>query len=329
MTKKTIMVLAAYLAWAAVLAVCAPGDWAIAAYALSIVWVALKVVRRRNWVDKQVSDQLYYSLAVLAVALVYIYETPGRERLDLHMRHFEARQMGQNAESQAQALASHIAHLGTLVQRLKDAPEDLPAAVRTAALQSQQAAQVAASQFCKEIEQAMAQERLKARLDTSTSAQPSQMQSYWSAKTQHDQCEKEERKAKHPLYAQLKMLRSLDEFKPLGALLERERYLNGAIILDNQRYTFSDLVEASNQPQSIRQLDVERDAALAQVRQAQATLKTLGAQLDQVDDPAHFTYELGLAGQVIKFGWPFLLIALLGLKLSVHQAPRSASREAP
>lgn len=323
------MVLAAYLAWAVLLALLAPTDWAIAIYALSIVPVALGVVRRKNWVDKQISDRLYYSLAALAVALVYIYETPGRERLDLHMRHFEARQLRQSAESQVQALDSHIAHLGTLVQRLKDAPEDIPAAVRKAALQSQQAAQAAATQFCKEVERAMEQERFKAGLDTGTSAQPSQMQSYWAAKTQYDQCEKEELKGKHPLYTQLQNLRSLEEFKPMGAVLERERYLNGAITLDSQRYTFFDLSEAVNQPQSIFQLRVERDAALAQVRQALATVQGLKTQLDQVDDPAHFTYELGLAGQVIKFGWPFLLIALLGLKLSVQEAPRKESHKTP
>lgn len=319
MKLATILVFLGFMVLA-VLAWCLPSsNLAISVYGLSILCAAFFV---RKWVpiDKTFTDRLYHSLAVVAVALVFIFEAPGRQRLELHVNYLDAdTQRGAQAQL-ANALDNDIARLNTLIQSLKQVPQGLPAAVRSAALQSRQAAQQEVDAICLEASKAVFEERRRAELNPAGASRQPELAGVWSADVQLRVCDTQQKRLDHPLRHQLENLQSLDELKPMGPALEQAPQLDSTLTVAGQRYTFSDLSKALNQPQSIIVLTTQRETAITQEQAFGNRLEVIKAQLKTAEDPGHFTRLDGVVGTLVKSGWPFLLIALLGLKLSVAEA---------
>ncbi|NER61823.1 hypothetical protein G3435_21385 [Pseudomonas sp. MAFF212428] len=316
MKCTTLSVLLAYLVWAIVNALLWNSNTAIGVYVLTIVGTALRV-RRRNWVDKSLTDRLYHSLVALVVALVFVYETPGRQRVELGVRYVDTSAQRDAAEQETMRLSSRILNVHTLIQRLDTTRQDLPAAIRQSALLAHQAAQKDADERCLEFYRLDQEERRRAAQATGAQARQPGMEGLGYIQL----CKMQQDQVEHPLRQPLEQLQSLDVLKELGPQLEQAPQLDSTLMVDGHRYVLSEVSDALSQPHSIVLLTEKRTAAQDRQRSLGLRLETIEGERKGLDDPRHLTRLDTWIGTLIKSGWPFLLIALLGLKLSVYEKP--------
>ncbi|PTB97974.1 hypothetical protein C9993_09130, partial [Marinobacter sp. Z-F4-2] len=107
---------------------------------------------------------------------------------------------------------------------------------------------------------------------------------------------------------------SLDDFRNVNEGLNVPVVVS--FLLGRNLYTVDELYRVLVDPGSNEKLHNER----AQISEHQIELRDqfnkLEQELNSMKDPTRFTWMDQLVGNVVKLGWPFLLISLLGLKLA-------------
>lgn len=306
----TTWVLVAYLSAAAAIRSVAPANLAIFLYALAIVPAALMLVRQKGWVDKSVADVFYYTLATFAVVMLFIYESPGRHRVELLGEYVASAEAAGAADRHAQSLDSQIKQLKTLAEQLKTAQPGLLAAVREAAARSRKVAEEYATITCTYANDATF---AASRKPPPAHGEPIRLQ---SAELQQRDCIRAQNEVERPIRQQLENLQSLDELKALGPALKASPMLDASLVLGGESFSLSQVHEVLFNPHYRAELATSYTQVLADAERFRSTLIQINTQMKDIDDPAHATWLYALVGKGVKSGWPFLLIALLGLKLS-------------
>ncbi|PTB91177.1 hypothetical protein C9993_12680, partial [Marinobacter sp. Z-F4-2] len=148
---KVSFVLTIFLILAVILESLLSSNIAVVTHAVSVAVLALWYFRQTVPLQKTSVDRIYYSIAALAVALVFIYETPDRQQLDLLS---EIRQMGiiiQENAAEEHGLTKRINRQEQLKKAVMTNEIAVLSAVREGAVRAQANTEAARKTFCENV----------------------------------------------------------------------------------------------------------------------------------------------------------------------------------
>ncbi|MBK1888387.1 MULTISPECIES: hypothetical protein [Marinobacter] len=311
---KVGAVLAFFLLIAAVFASLLSSNIAVVTHAVAVVVLSSGYSQSTAALQKTSVDRIYYSVGALAVALVFIYETPDRQQLDLLSDIRQTRIVIAGNEAKHSILEERI----NRHERLQEAVRTNEAAVLAAVQKGAVGAQANAEEI-QEVHCDIASQILFSPIGLEAptgldKGKDSLMLNRHPDVFAANECKRFEGYAQHPAWDRLLVVESLNDFK------NAKEHLNIPIavsfVLGINRYTIDELYEVLIDSGSNERLRSERNQILEIQNQLRDQLEELENELKSLKDSTRFTWVDQLVGNIVKLGWPFLLISLLGLKLT-------------